>query len=68
MGENEVKKCTVRKKIFALGRLKHPKKDKNLLFCNDEPNEPTNHVYSAEKVELYNNFYVAGSGSPSRAG
>jgi hypothetical protein len=42
MRATEVKQCTVRNKIFVLGRLKHPKQDKNLLFCHDEPNEPTN--------------------------
>ncbi len=29
-----------KKKYFVLGRLEQPRQDKNLLYWNDEPNEP----------------------------
>ncbi len=40
MGTNKVKYCTMKKKIFCVGRLEQPRQDKNLLY--DEPNEPAN--------------------------
>jgi hypothetical protein len=41
MGTRELKKCTMRKKYFVLGRLEQPRQNKNLLDLHDKPNEPT---------------------------
>ncbi len=41
MGTIEFKLCTVRKKQFVRGRLEQPRQDKNLLYRQEEPNEPT---------------------------
>jgi hypothetical protein len=41
MGAKELKKCTVKKKKFALDQLEQPRLNKNLFYRHDKPKEPT---------------------------
>jgi hypothetical protein len=41
MGTKELRKYTVRKTYFILGRLEQPRQTKNLLICPDKPYKPT---------------------------
>jgi hypothetical protein len=70
MGTNDSETVYCEKKNICTGPTKAPKAEQKSLVLSRR-SQPTNqscHVYSSDQVELYNYFYFAGSGSPSRAG